>query len=186
MRRSRQYRPRSGITLLSLLVLLLLSSQVEAKLSVNTSSDEERDNDSRICKDKRNACIKSAKDGMCRKQPELMYRLCPESCKVCKNMERTTEFGVQQNIMGRDAYELSLIVKETRKYIDSDAVLDLSPELFLNCWNRHQDCTIWALQGECEMNHDWMLVNCAPACQSCHLMTMEQLELIGVEENRFI
>lgn len=101
-------------------------------------------------------------------------------------MERTTEFGVQQAITGRDAYELSLIVKESRKYIDSDLVLDLAPELFLNCWNRHQDCTVWVLQGECETNRDWMRVNCAPACQTCHLMTMEQLELIGVEENRYI
>lgn len=101
-------------------------------------------------------------------------------------MERTTEFGVMQDIVGRDAYELSLIVKATRKYIDSDAVLDLSPELFLNCWNRHRDCTRWAMQGECETNTDWMRVNCGPACQSCHLVTMEQLELIGVEENRFI
>ncbi|CAJ1949650.1 unnamed protein product [Cylindrotheca closterium] len=155
-------------------------------MNAPTSSSEDRIDENMTCKDKRNACLKSAKDGMCRKQPDLMYRLCPESCKLCKSQERTTEFGVLQDIVGRDAYELSLIVKKTRKYIDSDAVLDLSPELFLNCWNRHRDCTRWVLQGECETNRDWMRVNCAPACQSCHLITMEQLELIGVEENRFI
>lgn len=101
-------------------------------------------------------------------------------------MERTTEFGVKQDILGRDSYELSLIVKETRKYIDSDVVLDLQPELFLNCWNRYKDCTVWVQQGECDTNKEWMHVNCAPACRSCHLITIEQLELTGVEENRFV
>lgn len=174
---------KSWIRLLSLLVCLFLSSLQTAHAKQSTPRD--RIDDSLLCKDKRNACAKSAKDGLCRKQPELMYRLCPESCKVCKNMERTTEFGVQQDITGRDAYELSLIVKETRKYIDSDAVLDLEPELFLNCWNRDKECTNWVRKGECESNKDWMQVNCAPACQSCHLMTMEQLELFGVEESQY-
>jgi len=166
------------VTLLSLLVLLSLSSL--------DAADAQYRDESTVCIDLRNACVNSAKDGLCRKHPELMYRLCPESCKVCKNMERTTEFGVQQDMLGRDSYELSLIVKKTRKYIDSDVVLDLEPELFLNCWNRHKDCTVWVQQGECELNMEWMRVNCAPACLSCHLITIDQLELMGVEESGFI
>lgn len=185
MRRSIQYINRSCITLLLLLVLVMLSSS-EVEAGFNSTPTEDRRDDSIVCKDRRNVCAKSAKEGLCRRQPDLMHRLCPESCKVCKSMERTTEFGVKQAITGWDAYELSLIVKETRKYINSELVLGLAPELFLNCWNRHRDCTVWVFQGECETNLEWMQVNCAPACQSCHLLTMEQLELIGVEENQFI
>lgn len=142
--------------------------------------------DQEQCRDLRRACVKSAREGECRRQPELMYRLCPLSCRLCESMERTTEFGVQQDMLGREAFDLFQIVKETRKYIDSDAVLDLEPEIFLNCWNRHTDCSLWALRGECETNKVWMEVHCGPSCQSCHMMTMKSLEQIGVEENRFI
>jgi hypothetical protein len=136
------------------------------------------------CRDNRRACVKSAREGECRRQPELMYRLCPLSCKLCESMERTTEFGVQQVMLGREASELFQIVKETRKYVDSDAVLDLEPEIFLDCWNHHADCSSWALRGECETNKVWMKVNCGPTCQSCHMMTMESLERNGVNKSR--
>jgi prolyl 4-hydroxylase len=38
------------------------------------------------------------------------------------------------------------------------------------CRNVDNDCSRWAAQGECESNEEWMQVNCAPACQTCHLL----------------
>lgn len=45
------------------------------------------------------------------------------------------------------------------------------------------DCTLWAAQDECESNKDWMSVNCAPACQTCHLLDI-RLKCPIKEDNR--
>ena len=98
------------------------------------------------------------------------------SCKVCELMERSKEFGAKQDVKGWDSYHLAKIVKESQKYIATDKVLNLEPEIFLNCWNRHSECSRWADLGECVNNELWMRINCGPACQTCHLITMDQIE----------
>ena len=159
-----------------LLVAMALLSMPETLLAQEEYVYEE-------CKDVRRACRSTAKEGNCKRQPELMHRVCPESCKVCELMDRTQEFGVKQELVGFDAFKVSKRVKETQKYIDSDFVLNLPPEIFLNCWNRHAQCSRWALAGECENNKEWMDVNCSPACKSCQNLTMDQIERLGIEEN---
>jgi prolyl 4-hydroxylase len=138
------------------------------------------------CKDKRRACEQSAQDRQCLKNPDVMYRLCPLSCKVCEMMERSEEFGVKQDMLGWESYSIYKVVKQIQQYIGSDKVLELKAEIYLNCWNRDKDCSMWALQGECEKNVVWMEANCAPACQSCHNLSMESLETAGVDENRVL
>lgn len=40
----------------------------------------------------------------------------------------------------------------------------------VNCRNDHMDeakCNKWALEGECQINPDWMISNCRKSCRSC-------------------
>jgi len=39
-----------------------------------------------------------------------------------------------------------------------------------SCWNQHDLCSFWAANDECNINPDWMTVNCATACQSCETL----------------
>lgn len=36
-----------------------------------------------------------------------------------------------------------------------------------DCKNRHPQCAFWAAIGECEANPKYMLLQCAPSCQTC-------------------
>ena len=38
------------------------------------------------------------------------------------------------------------------------------------CKNRNAACAFWAHQGECDVNPTYMLTNCAPVCNTCHLL----------------
>lgn len=42
------------------------------------------------------------------------------------------------------------------------------------CQNKYDDCVEWASVGECTANPAFMTTNCAPACQTCHLMIYEE------------
>ena len=36
-----------------------------------------------------------------------------------------------------------------------------------NVFNEDIDCDRWAMQGECQLNRDWMSTNCAESCGLC-------------------
>jgi hypothetical protein len=44
------------------------------------------------------------------------------------------------------------------------------------CRNYQTDCLVWAAEGNCETNYDYMLENCSPACQSCDEYLEEHYE----------
>ena len=41
------------------------------------------------------------------------------------------------------------------------------------CRNTHESCTYWSLIGECTVNPGFMLIHCAPACQTCDQVHVE-------------
>jgi prolyl 4-hydroxylase len=41
------------------------------------------------------------------------------------------------------------------------------------CKNRHPQCAFWASQGECEANPKYMVLQCAPVCQTCDKIDFE-------------
>jgi prolyl 4-hydroxylase len=43
----------------------------------------------------------------------------------------------------------------------------ISKELLATCRNDDEQCTLWALEGECEKNPSYMHKKCAPACLLC-------------------
>ena len=47
------------------------------------------------------------------------------------------------------------------------------------CKNRHVECTYWAHLGECDANPQYMLTNCAPVCNTCHLLDFKRRCPIG-------
>jgi len=61
-------------------------------------------------------------------------------------------------------------LKETQHYLQR---LEKTPGKLLDpltlalCKNRHENCTQWALQGECAANPAYMSIHCAPACFTC-------------------
>ncbi len=43
-----------------------------------------------------------------------------------------------------------------------------SDELRLNCKNSNSKCAFWSSIGECTNNPGYMIMECAPACQTCN------------------
>lgn len=41
------------------------------------------------------------------------------------------------------------------------------------CKNRHPQCAYWAAIGECEANPKYMILQCAPSCQTCDKIDFE-------------
>jgi hypothetical protein len=54
---------------------------------------------------------------------------------------------------------------ETQEYQHTEA--ERTVETLKTCLNKHELCTHWSLQGECESNASWMQQECAPACRVC-------------------
>jgi len=90
------------------------------------------------------------------------------------------EFGVAQTIHASNILEdyqylfdeaaIAQHLQETKAYMDS---LALSEEDADECYNEDSLCTFSAVGGECEMNPDWMMYSCGPACRSCDKILAE-------------
>ena len=130
--------------------------------------------------------------------PAYMEKNCPISCKTCDKVvpksvktnknsnsdwkrklmsssdpevtEISSEFGVPQKIEGSRKQEVALRVKKTAAYMVSDQMQELEEHIRNNCQNRNELCAFWAVIGECNNNKAYMATNCAPACQTCHLI----------------
>lgn len=80
-----------------------------------------------------------------------------------------SEFGVAQEI-GDDHQSLELLEKTKRYFATVVNVNETYAPVRNICKNKHEQCTSWAAQGECEANPSYMQVNCAPACQTCEMV----------------
>ena len=118
-----------------------------------------------------------------------MHRNCPVSCNTCDKVapkstpkesvatssnselgDLSATFGVPQRIEGSRKEEVALRVKKTAEYMTSDNVEELEENIRNNCQNRNDLCAFWAVIGECDNNKAYMATNCAPSCESCHLI----------------
>jgi len=126
--------------------------------------------------------------------PPYMEKNCPVSCKTCdkikpKKVKRTlssansadteltqisADFGTPQKIEGDKRKEVADKVKDTVAYMMGKEMQELDDNTRKNCQNRHDLCTFWAVIGECANNKAYMATNCAPACQTCHLIDIEK------------
>jgi prolyl 4-hydroxylase len=143
------------------------------------------------CKDEHENCAFWQSHGECEKNPAYMNKHCPVSCNTCEQvavvgdatesddghaeMQRASaKFGTMQTIKGSRSTDTAVRLAESIAYMTSDVVLELSDKIRTNCHNRNELCTFWAVIGECEKNAAYMKTNCAPACQTCHLIDIEK------------
>lgn len=120
------------------------------------------------------------------------YRItvnCAKSCNTCgyshkkrsagsansneRILEASSAYGVKQAAEGAEMAQTLKVIQKSTEYMKSDTVKSLSEKVRLSCENQHKLCAFWAVLGECEKNKAYMRTNCAPSCQSCHLIDYE-------------
>lgn len=88
-------------------------------------------------------------------------------------------YGEPQSLQGFDASYMLKVDEYMRTVV---AVEDKYKDIREHCKNGNRLCTYWAnlnadpapVGGECDKNPAYMLVNCAPACLSCHKLIFEE------------
>ena len=66
-------------------------------------------------------------------------------------------------------------LEEMMEYMNTQVMVeDRFEEVRDICRNKHEECVEWASIGECEANAKFMITECAPACQTCHLLIFEE------------
>mmetsp|Transcript_26831 Transcript_26831/g.44727 ORF Transcript_26831/g.44727 Transcript_26831/m.44727 type:complete len:316 (-) Transcript_26831:250-1197(-) len=61
------------------------------------------------------------------------------------------------------------------EYIENTVMVeDKYKKIRGDCKLRNTNCIFWATTGHCESTRDYMVTQCAPACQTCELLDFEQ------------
>ena len=143
------------------------------------------------CVDIDERCTFWSETGECEKNAVWMRQNCPLACNSCaevadaplppvnedeKVMEESKKYGERQVAEGSLMQKTLATIRETSKYMESDAVTSLPVTDRENCLNRHELCSFWATlepESECVKNKAFMTTNCGPACQTCHLLDIK-------------
>ena len=94
---------------------------------------------------------------------------CRNSCDSCLGIHTG---GVIQIAPGDDddvntrKYEILSKLLKSQEYIFHEANRNI--QAITKCINKHDLCTYWSINGECETNPKFMNLECSPACQTCH------------------
>lgn len=88
------------------------------------------------------------------------------------------DIGVPQRLEDRHPqYSIARILKridKARDYLHDEIYMDDRFRLVREtCRNRHPQCAAWAVAGECRLNNQFMMEQCAPVCFSCHELHYE-------------
>jgi prolyl 4-hydroxylase len=128
------------------------------------------------CIDKDAKCQQWADRNECATLPERMLELCPAACNLCDNDEASTVnncYGEAQRVEGTQATKTAARIRETEDYMMQQVFVEQKyKKIRGECKNRNQDCSFWAVIGECEANPKYMTIQCSPACFTC-----EQLDI---------
>mmetsp|Transcript_19033 Transcript_19033/g.39883 ORF Transcript_19033/g.39883 Transcript_19033/m.39883 type:complete len:542 (-) Transcript_19033:463-2088(-) len=143
------------------------------------------------CKDGHQNCQGWADMGECDNNPVYMLENCRKACDVCEItvtsgiqnntktgvndlVQASTKFGVVQSVAEGNHKQATLdTMQKMMDYLDSNEYTSLPSKIKKNCKNNNELCAFWAAIGECEKNISFMKVQCAPACQSCHLIDID-------------
>ncbi|CAJ1958848.1 unnamed protein product [Cylindrotheca closterium] len=131
------------------------------------------------CEDRNDGCRYWADSGECLTNPRYMWVYCALSCGKCQVEEDIQTYGegdidmgVEQGL-GSASFspdKVLMAIAESEHYLKTTM---MKQSIRNKCKNTHADCTVWALDGECEENPGYMKMNCAPACQSCYYLSTE-------------
>lgn len=83
------------------------------------------------------------------------------------------KYGMKQIDQTTDEYNAVIpgIIKDMEDYMENIIFKDPKYEsLKHSCKNRNKNCAYWKAKGECEVNPKFMEKQCAPACQTCHVL----------------
>jgi len=120
-----------------------------------------RNNQGVPCVDSNEDCPNWAKEGECKKNPVFMLVHCQKSCSSCLSIH-IGETQIAPHDDWRQAVHRRLI--ETQAYMHQE--IQHHFRYLETCKNKHELCTLWAVQGKCETDPQ-LLKDCAPACRSC-------------------
>jgi ShK domain-like len=103
--------------------------------------------------------------------PNYMIAQCKKSCYVCGGHEYEgdgSDFGVPQKL-GHTSFSVTEMDGKKRlsmayRHIQN---AEVPSNIKKKCINLHEQCTNWAVAGECDKNPVWMKKECAPSCRSC-------------------
>jgi len=161
-----------------------------------SSDDDEGAEDE--CIDSHEQCSFWAEHGECDANPSYMHYNCRVSCKTCPKralddnvIERSREVydaaveyrdgywfytkGEPQKADGELKNKTKKNMLETMAYMRDIVLPDREYDSVRNdCINRHELCAFWVVLGECKANPSYMTLQCAPSCQTCHLIDMKK------------
>lgn len=143
------------------------------------------------CKDNDARCSQWAAVGECDNNPEYMLSDCQVSCNNCSPtalkftdeenqlLQQISIYGQPQRVeRSRHKDDIFNIINQTIRYMKNDiygqnATHTLTDILLAECTNNEDLCAFWAVIGECEVNPSYMKTKCAPSCQTCDLIDMD-------------
>lgn len=115
------------------------------------------------CIDANDQCSNWASTGECSKNPQYMQVNCRKSCGTCLGLHHGGVIQAAPNAKTRNMVLERLV--ETEEY--QHGLAEKSVESLKTCINRHELCTHWSLESECETNPQYMNRECRAACRMC-------------------
>uniref|UniRef100_A0A914L5V6 ShKT domain-containing protein n=1 Tax=Meloidogyne incognita TaxID=6306 RepID=A0A914L5V6_MELIC len=141
------------------------------------------------CYNNHECCSFWADKGECQKNSKYMGTWCKASCKLCKTDYRLdlecndrhekclhwagqgecerNKFWMQENC--RDACDRCYVGRSEVCIVERKNHYNLTGCKSKGCYNENICCSLWALNGECSKNRDWMACNCRVSCRICSL-----------------
>lgn len=145
------------------------------------------------CVDHDRNCKLWASEGECEVNPGYMLVNCALSCEQCSTTDSTDndvaslsaenidsilglEFGILQTIEGSEETraKVQTVMREAGRFMEhylaalkQKGISDI--DALMQCYNTHRLCALWAAEGECTSNSEYMNKNCGPVCKSCEL-----------------
>ena len=128
-------------------------------------------------------CESWADDGLCNSPAEkqFMRSRCKRSCMVCipEDESGDLEVGAGQAVPLELLQETLNILLNTADYL-INTVMDTDNALYHSvrtvCENKDDMCAVFAAEGKCDEEneyYEWMVLNCAPVCQTCELIDFQ-------------
>lgn len=119
-----------------------------------------------VCADTEEQCANWASSGECRANPGYMRVHCRQSCQTCLDGHGGSNTQIAPDAETRLAVAQRLAA--TTRYLQGQVDIGTGAMLGETCRNSDARCTLWAVQGECDANANFMQDECAAACHRCH------------------
>lgn len=131
------------------------------------------------CVDSHKSCEFWSSKGECTANAGYMLRECKKSCNGCDPAKSTkkevyrVKYGEAQDLKGSNAELLANKLEMMDRYMEEVVSGEQYDNVRSECINRNKLCLFWAFKDECKANPKFMTLQCAPACETCHLIDFE-------------